>query len=54
MRLQDIAIVTSTPLETDKVLFEKFKSHERVEFDPKTNLYSFRVRNISLRSLLLT
>ncbi|KAI0060143.1 transcription initiation factor IIE subunit beta [Artomyces pyxidatus] len=42
MRLQDIAIVTSTPLDTDKVLFEKFKSHERIEFDPKTNLYSFR------------
>ncbi|ETW79898.1 hypothetical protein HETIRDRAFT_386443 [Heterobasidion irregulare TC 32-1] len=42
MRLQDIAIVTNTPLDVDQVLLEKFKSHERVEFDPKTNLYSFR------------
>ncbi|KAI0045166.1 transcription initiation factor IIE subunit beta [Auriscalpium vulgare] len=42
MRLQDIAIVTNTPLDTDTTLFEKFKGHERVEFDAKTNLYSFR------------
>ncbi|KAG2078971.1 hypothetical protein BDR04DRAFT_1086018, partial [Suillus decipiens] len=32
MRLQDIAIVTNTPLETDVVLLEKFK----------TDLYSYR------------
>ncbi|KAA1475774.1 transcription initiation factor IIE subunit beta [Dentipellis sp. KUC8613] len=42
MRLQDIAIVTNTPLDTDPVLLEKFKQHDRVEFDPKTGLYSFR------------
>ncbi|KAH9177285.1 transcription initiation factor IIE subunit beta [Lactarius sanguifluus] len=42
MRLDDLAIRTQTPLDTDKVLLEKFKSHERVEFDPKTNLYSFK------------
>ena len=29
-------------LDTDKVLFEKFRAHERVEFDIKTNLYSFK------------
>jgi len=44
MRLQDIAIVTSTPLDTDMVLLEKFKSHDRVQHDPKTGLYSYRVR----------
>src|SRR6266404_3623252 len=42
MRLDDLAIRTQTPIDTDTVLFEKFKSHERVEFDPKTNLYSFK------------
>lgn len=42
MRLQDLAIITNTPLETDPVLLEKFKAHDRVEHDPKTNLYSFR------------
>lgn len=43
MRLQDIAIVTSTPLDTDVVLLEKFKSHDRIQYDPKTDLYSYRV-----------
>ncbi|KAG2032853.1 hypothetical protein BDR03DRAFT_903275 [Suillus americanus] len=42
MRLQDIAIVTNTPLETDMVLLEKFKSHDRILWDPKTDLYSYR------------
>lgn len=42
MRLQDIAIVTNTPLETDAVLLEKFKSHDRILWDPKTDLYSYR------------
>jgi transcription initiation factor TFIIE subunit beta len=49
MRLQDIAIVTNTPLETDAVLLEKFKSHDRILWDPKTDLYSYRVR-LSLAS----
>src|SRR5712671_3549489 len=44
MRLDDLAIRTQTPLDADKVLFEKFRAHERVEFDPRTNLYSFKVR----------
>jgi len=43
MRLQDIAIVTNTPLDTDTVLLEKFKSHDRIQWDPKTDLYSYRV-----------
>src|SRR6266404_6882140 len=42
MRLDDLAIRTQTPIDTDTVLFEKIKSHERVEFDSKTNLYSFQ------------
>ncbi|KAI9571910.1 hypothetical protein HD554DRAFT_2168720 [Boletus coccyginus] len=42
MRLQDIAIVTNTPLDTDVVLLEKFKSHDRIQYDPKTDLYSYR------------
>ena len=47
MRLQDIAIVTNTPLDTDAVLLEKFKSHDRIQYDPKTDLYSFRVCLVS-------
>jgi hypothetical protein len=43
MRLSDIAIITNTPLETDRVLLEKFKHHDRVAYDPKTDLYSYKV-----------
>ena len=43
MRLQDLAIVTNTPLDTDVVLLEKFKSHDRIQWDPKTDLYSYKV-----------
>jgi len=42
MRLQDLAITTDTPLQTDKALFEKFRAHDRVVHDPKTDLYSYR------------
>jgi transcription initiation factor TFIIE subunit beta len=44
MRLEDIAIVTNTPLTTDLALLEKFKHHDRVVYDPKTDLYSYKVR----------
>jgi transcription initiation factor TFIIE subunit beta len=44
MRLQDLAIITNTPLDTDMVLLEKFKAHDRVIHDPKTDLYSYKVR----------
>jgi transcription initiation factor TFIIE subunit beta len=44
MRLEDIAIVTNTPLTTDSGLLEKFKHHDRVAYDPKTDLYSYKVR----------
>ena len=43
MRLEDIAIVTNTPLTTDLSLLEKFKHHDRVAYDPKTDLYSYKV-----------
>jgi len=43
MRLQDIAIVTNTPLDTDSILLEKFKAHDRIAWDPKTDLYSYKV-----------
>jgi transcription initiation factor TFIIE subunit beta len=41
-RLQDIAIETSTPLDTDMVLLEKFKAHDRIQWDPRTDLYSYK------------
>ena len=43
MRLQDIAIHTNTPLDVDMVLLEKFKGHDRIHWDPKTDLYSYKV-----------
>ncbi len=43
MRLQDLAIVTNTPLDTDSVLLEKFRAHDRIQHDPKTDLYSYKV-----------
>ena len=43
MRLQDLAIVTNTPLDTDVVLLDKFKSHDRIQWDSKTDLYSYKV-----------
>ncbi|KAI0339059.1 transcription initiation factor IIE subunit beta [Trametopsis cervina] len=42
MRLQDLAIITNTPLDTDMVLLEKFKAHDRVIHDPRTDLYSYK------------
>jgi len=44
MRLEDIAMMTETPLDTDPVLREKFKAHDKIQYDPKTNLYSYKVR----------
>ncbi|KAJ7071455.1 transcription initiation factor IIE subunit beta [Mycena amicta] len=42
VRLEDIALLTSTPLLEDSVLLEKFKAHDRVQYNPKTNLYSYK------------
>jgi transcription initiation factor TFIIE subunit beta len=42
MRLQDIAIVTDTPLDTDRVLLEKFRNHDSIHWDQKTDLYSYK------------
>lgn len=49
MRLQDLAIIVNVPLDTDNVLLEKFKSHDRVLHDPKTDLYSYRVCSSALK-----
>ncbi|THH33282.1 hypothetical protein EUX98_g930 [Antrodiella citrinella] len=55
VRLQDLAIITSTPLDTDKTLLERFKAHDRVLHDPKTDLYSYRHDfNVRNKAALLT
>ncbi|THU97887.1 transcription initiation factor IIE subunit beta [Dendrothele bispora CBS 962.96] len=55
MRLQDLAILTSTPIDTDPVLLEKFRSHDRVVWDPKTDLYSYKHEfNFRNKAALLT
>ncbi|CCM03215.1 uncharacterized protein FIBRA_05339 [Fibroporia radiculosa] len=54
-RLQDLAILTNTPIDTDAVLLEKFKAHDRVLYDPKTDLYSYRHDyNVRNKAALLT
>lgn len=45
MRLQDLAIVTETPLDTNPALLEKFKAHDKIQYDPKTDLYSYKVKS---------
>ncbi|KAK1220322.1 hypothetical protein PQX77_016917 [Marasmius sp. AFHP31] len=42
MRLQDIAILTDTEVDTNPVLLEKFRNHDRVQWDPKTDLYTYK------------
>ncbi|CDO70440.1 hypothetical protein BN946_scf184999.g81 [Trametes cinnabarina] len=55
MRLQDLAILTNTPVDTDRVLLEKFRAHDRVVHDPKTDLYSYRHDfNVRNKAALLT
>jgi len=55
MRLQDLAIVTNTPLDTDAVLLDRFKGHDRVQYDPKTDLYSYKHEfNFRNKAALLT
>lgn len=49
MRLQDIALITNTPLDTDSFLLDKFKSHSKITYDPKTSLYSYK-HDFSFRS----
>lgn len=49
MRLQDLALMTNTPLTDDGLLLEKFRAHDRVIHDPKTDLYSYKVTRPLLR-----
>jgi hypothetical protein len=44
--------LTNTPLLEDPVLLEKFKAHDRIEYNPKTNLYSYKVRHKILLSIV--
>ncbi|KAJ7102345.1 transcription initiation factor IIE subunit beta [Mycena belliarum] len=41
-RLEDIALLTNTPLLEDPVLLEKFKAHDRIQWNQKTDLYSYK------------
>ncbi|KAL0952326.1 hypothetical protein HGRIS_006607 [Hohenbuehelia grisea] len=55
MRLQDIAIITGTSIDTNPQLIEKFKAHDRVHWDPKTDLYSYKHDyNFRSKAALLT
>ncbi|KAJ3510082.1 hypothetical protein NMY22_g16081 [Coprinellus aureogranulatus] len=42
MRIEDIALMTDTPLDTDPVLREKFRIHDKIQYDPKTKLFSYK------------
>ncbi|KAG7088705.1 hypothetical protein E1B28_012675 [Marasmius oreades] len=55
MRLQDIAIYTDTDVDTNPILQEKFRNHDRVHWDPKTDLYSYKHEfNFRNKASLLT
>jgi transcription initiation factor TFIIE subunit beta len=54
MRLQDLAIVTNTPLDTDPLLLEKFRAHDKIHWDVKTDLYSYKVCISSLFPFITT
>ncbi|KAH9834390.1 uncharacterized protein C8Q71DRAFT_768497 [Rhodofomes roseus] len=51
MRLQDLAIITNIPVDTHPALLEKFRAHDRVVHDPRTDLYSYRVRMLGFLAL---
>ncbi|EPS97328.1 hypothetical protein FOMPIDRAFT_1052540 [Fomitopsis schrenkii] len=54
-RLQDLAILTNIPVDTTPTLLEKFRAHDRVVYDPKTDLYSYRHDfNVRNKAALLT
>ncbi|KAJ7042666.1 hypothetical protein C8F04DRAFT_1076695 [Mycena alexandri] len=54
-RLEDIALLTNTPLLEDPVLLEKFKAHDRILYNPKTDLYSYKHKyNFRNKPALLT
>ncbi|TFY58285.1 hypothetical protein EVJ58_g6516 [Rhodofomes roseus] len=55
MRLQDLAIITNIPVDTHPALLEKFRAHDRVVHDPRTDLYSYRHDfNVRNKAALLT
>jgi len=55
MRLQDLAIITNIPVDTSPALLEKFRAHDRVVHDQRTDLYSYRHDfNVRNKAALLT
>nr|GAT43665.1 predicted protein [Mycena chlorophos] len=55
VRLEDIAIMTETPLLENPLLLEKFKAHDRVLYNTKTNLFSYKHEyNFRSKPALLT
>jgi transcription initiation factor TFIIE subunit beta len=49
-RLQDIAIMTGTPLMENALLLEKFKAHDRVIYNPKSETYQYKVCHVGIRA----
>lgn len=52
MRLEDIANQSETPLDAEQELADRFKNHEKIQYDVKTNLYSYKVRSFRLAYLI--
>jgi transcription initiation factor TFIIE subunit beta len=44
MRVQDLAIITNTPLDTDPVLLQRFRDHDRIVCLPgNKDLFEYKV-----------
>ena len=54
MRLQDLAIVTNTQLDVNPALLERFKAHDRIVWDVKTDLYSYKARSLTIFQMCRT
>lgn len=55
MRLEDIANQSETPLDAEPELADRFKNHEKIQYDVKTNLYSYKHEyNFRNKASLLT
>jgi hypothetical protein len=42
--LEDLAILANTNMITDDAAVERMRNHQKVQWDPSTDLYSYKVR----------
>lgn len=42
--LEELAILANTTMITDEAAVERMRNHQKVHWDPSTDLYSYKVR----------